>query len=263
MGETLVQKKGPNCQERNQPKEEVFGPDIPRTSGGHSRGYPGPKLRSGPSKSWKKKPCIWARTSMTRRRRRPRPQGIFQNFGQKNFGLNFRSLNWGQVNFPLLNILFHALGVVGRRGLTIVLTQSIPAGMATLTDLPGNSRGFGSKRLSQEIAVRSSGHVRSTTRNRNLLVIRTNFFTDRLISEELKEGCGGLGGENPAAFPQARPIFQQPFSLLENAQTLAGIEFRAAGKSVKNFPAASKFARKLYQPGISDSHSLLEFSDDN
>ena len=29
---------------------------------------------------------------MTRRRGRPRPQGIFKNFGQKNFGLNFRSL---------------------------------------------------------------------------------------------------------------------------------------------------------------------------
>ena len=40
---------------KNQPKEEVFGPDIPRTSGGHSRGYPGPKLRSGRSKSWKNK----------------------------------------------------------------------------------------------------------------------------------------------------------------------------------------------------------------
>ena len=40
---------------KNQPKEEVFGPDIPRTSGGHSRGYPGPKLRSGRSKSWENK----------------------------------------------------------------------------------------------------------------------------------------------------------------------------------------------------------------
>ena len=77
----------------------------------------------------------------------------------------------------------------------------------------------------------------------------------------LKEGCGGLGGENPAAFPQARPIFQQPFSLPENAQTLAGIAFRAAGKSVKNFPTALKFAGKPFQQGISDSHSLLEFSD--
>ena len=57
-----------------------------------------------------------------------------------------------------------------------------------------------------------------------------------------QEGCGGLGGENPAAFPKVRPIFQQPFSLLQSAQTLAGIEFRDAGKSVRNFPAASKFA---------------------
>ena len=40
---------------KNQPKEEVFGTDIPRTSGGHSRGYPSPKLRSGRSKSWKNK----------------------------------------------------------------------------------------------------------------------------------------------------------------------------------------------------------------
>ena len=38
---------------KKQPKEEVFGTDIPRTSGGHSRGYPGPKLRSGRSKSLK------------------------------------------------------------------------------------------------------------------------------------------------------------------------------------------------------------------
>ena len=75
------------------------------------------------------------------------------------------------------------------------------------------------------------------------------------------EGCGGLRGENPAAFPKVRPIFQQPFSLPESAETLAGIAFRAAGKSVRNFPAASKFARILFQQGISDSHSLLEFSE--
>ena len=76
-------------------------------------------------------------------------------------------------------------------------------------------------------------------------------------------GCGGLAGENPAAFPKARPIFQQPFSLPESAQTLAGIAFRAAGKSGENFPAASnsKFAGKPFQQGISDSHSLLEFSE--
>ena len=76
-----------------------------------------------------------------------------------------------------------------------------------------------------------------------------------------EEGCGGLRGENPAAFLKTGPIFQQPFALPENAQTLTGIAFRAAGKSVKNVAAASKFAGKLFQQGISDSHSLLEFSD--
>ena len=40
---------------KKQPKEEVSGTDTPRTSGGHSRGYPGPKLRSRCSKSWKNK----------------------------------------------------------------------------------------------------------------------------------------------------------------------------------------------------------------
>ena len=64
-----------------------------------------------------------------------------------------------------------------------------------------------------------------------------------------REGCGGLGGENSAVFLQARPIFQQPFSLPESAQTLAGIAFRAAGKSQNHFPAASKFAEKTFPEG--------------
>ena len=51
------------------------------------------------------------------------------------------------------------------------------------------------------------------------------------------------------------------FSLPENAKTSVGTAFCTAGKSVKNFPAASKFAGKLFQQRISDSHSLLEFSD--
>ena len=38
------------------------------------------------------KTCIWARTSTTQRHGRPRPQWISKNFGQKNFGLDFRSL---------------------------------------------------------------------------------------------------------------------------------------------------------------------------
>ena len=43
--------------------------------------------------------------------------------------------------------------------------------------------------------------------------------------------------------------------------TLAGIVFRAAGKSGNDFPAASTFAGKPFQQGNSDSHSLLEFSE--
>ena len=83
---------------------------------------------------------------------------------------------------------------------------------------------------------------------------------DSLI-RKAQEGSGGLGGENPRGLTKARPIFQQPFSLLELAQTLPGIASRAAGKSGKDFPAAPEFARKPFQKGISDSHGLLEFSD--
>ena len=39
---------------------------------------------------------------------------------------------------------------------------------------------------------------------------------------------------------------------------------RAAGRLGKNFPAASNFfSEKPFQQGISDSHSLLEFSESN
>ena len=50
-----IPRKGENQERKISPKEEVFGTDTPRTSGGHSRGYPGPKLQSGQSKSWKNK----------------------------------------------------------------------------------------------------------------------------------------------------------------------------------------------------------------
>ena len=46
---------------KNQPKEEVLGMDLPRTSGGYLRGYPGPKLRSGRSKYWTKKKQAFGR----------------------------------------------------------------------------------------------------------------------------------------------------------------------------------------------------------
>ena len=62
-----------------------------------------------------------------------------------------------------------------------------------------------------------------------------------LLSEKLKKSCGGLGGENPGAFPQVGRILQQPFSLPESAQTLAVRACRAAGKSGNDFAAVSKF----------------------
>ena len=66
------------------------------------------------------------------------------------------------------------------------------------------------------------------------------------ILRRTQEGCGSLGGENSAAFPKTGPIFKQPFSLPENAQTLAGIAHRAARKSENNFPAASKICLKVF-----------------
>ena len=45
----------PIARTKDQPKEEVFGMDIPRTFGGDSGGVPGPKPGSRPSEPWKKK----------------------------------------------------------------------------------------------------------------------------------------------------------------------------------------------------------------
>ena len=51
---------GSNSRTKNQPKQQVSGTDIPRTFGGHARGYPGQKLRWGQSKSWKKNKHVGA-----------------------------------------------------------------------------------------------------------------------------------------------------------------------------------------------------------
>ena len=63
-----------------------------------SRGHPGVIRADIPAQNFGQGPAnpgktsILPRTSMTRRRGRPRPEGISKNFGQKNFGLTFRSL---------------------------------------------------------------------------------------------------------------------------------------------------------------------------
>ena len=92
----LVEVLGPSrgfvSRTNNQPKEEVFGTDIPRTSGGHSRGCPGPKLRSGRSKTWKNKHFgvdihdPKPRTSMT-------PRG-FQKLRSEKL--------WAEFSFPIV-----------------------------------------------------------------------------------------------------------------------------------------------------------------
>ena len=80
---------------KNQPKEEVFGTDIVRTSGGHSRGYPDPKLRSGQSKSWKNKHLgadihdPKARTSTTLRDSQKLRSGKL----------------WAEFSFPILGVV--------------------------------------------------------------------------------------------------------------------------------------------------------------
>ena len=74
-------------------KEEVFGTDVPRTSGGHSRGYPGPELRSGRSDFWKKT-SVSARTSMIDPKARTSTTlSDFQKLRSEKIGLKFRSLN--------------------------------------------------------------------------------------------------------------------------------------------------------------------------
>ena len=89
------------CQERkSSPKSKFWG----RFSGGRPRGYPGGrlvgkflKLRSGPRNPGKT--IISVRMSMTRTKARTSmaPGGDSKNnFGQQNFGLNFRSLWWSR-----------------------------------------------------------------------------------------------------------------------------------------------------------------------
>ena len=60
---------------------------------------------------------------------------------------------------------------------------------------------------------------------------RSEIRQEKGTYQKTQEGCGGLRGENSGAFPKAGPIFQQPLSLPEISQTLAGIAFRAARKN--------------------------------
>ena len=97
-----------NSGTKNQPKEEVLGADIPRTSGGHSRGYPGPKLRSGGSKSWKNKHVSAdihdpkARTSTLRNFQKLRSEKLWAEF-------LFPNKKWSLKGYALKVLFYEGL----------------------------------------------------------------------------------------------------------------------------------------------------------
>ena len=86
-----------NCAGKPIVQERKISPKR-KFSGRTSRGHPGVIRADIPAQNFGQggqnpgNKSISAQTSMTRRRGRPRPEGISKNFGQKNFGLNCRSL---------------------------------------------------------------------------------------------------------------------------------------------------------------------------
>ena len=93
------------------------------------------------------------------------------------------------------------------------------------------------------------------------ILSRCNSGRDSYNSEKLKKAVA-VSEEKIQERSRRRGRFSScHFPCRKNAQTLAGIASRAAGKLVNNFPGASKFTRKLFQLRISDSHNLLEFSE--
>ena len=70
---------------------------------------------------------------------------------------------------------------------------------------------------------------------------------NRRLSEKFKKAVAVSEEKILERFLKAGPIFQQPsISLAGKVQNLEGMAFRAAGKSVKNFPAAPKLAGKFF-----------------
>ena len=75
--------------------------------------------------------------------------------------------------------------------------------------------------------------------------------------EGLKRNSGGLKRKFRSVL-NLGPTFPERFSLLENAQTLAGIACRTPGKLGKSFPGSRKTQKKTSsRKRVSDSHSLF------
>ena len=80
------------------------------------------------------------------------------------------------------------------------------------------------------------------------------------LFRKTQEGCGGLGGENPAAFPKAGPIFQQPF--LRDAETTILIKFEfwrgvGRGKFTENCPKTLFFLGNSMTIKFGNSTNLI------
>ena len=76
--------------------------------------------------------------------------------------------------------------------------------------------------------------------------------TTKALLRRTQEGCGGLGGENPGAFPKAGPIFQQPSFLVGKCSIFGRDSISSCRNIGEEFSAASKFAGKSFQQGIPD-----------
>ena len=85
-------KRAQNQERKSSPKRKFFWDGYAADVQGSFVRMSRSQTSVRPLKTLEKEASISAWTSMTRRRGRPRPQGIFKHFGQKNFGLNCRSL---------------------------------------------------------------------------------------------------------------------------------------------------------------------------
>ena len=103
-----------------------------------------------------------------------------------------------------------------------------------LAKLPNCEKGKEAKR---QIEPSSQSHVAPCSKRLE--------FGAHTSFRKTQEGCGGLGGENPGAFPKAGLTFQQPFYLPESAQTLTAL--RAKGTLISE-PRFSKTLRDAIFP---------------
>ena len=86
-------------------------------------------------------------------------------------------------------------------------------------------------------------------------------FSKTTVSTTLTRRLWRSQRRKSSSVPEGGANFPAAIFLAGKGPNLAGIAVRAAGKLANNFPAASKFAQKLFQQEISDSHSLLELSE--